>query len=243
MELKNRTILITGGTSGIGRELVNQLYEHNRILVTSRPSEKLDELANTYPDIMTYPADLSKIGEAAVLSEEIKLDNTKLDILINNAAVQYTPTFLDKDFMMETIREEITLNFTSVCEMSYMLLPLLQQSREAAILNINSALGLLPKTTSAVYCGTKGALNIFSQSLRYQLEGTNIQVMQAFMPLVDTPMTEGRGSKKISPGEAAKLIIKGLKENKPDNNVGKVRLLRILMRLMPSVAANIMKRG
>ncbi len=243
MELKNRTVLITGGTSGIGRELVNQLYPQNTILVISRPTEKLAELANAYPDINIYPADLSQIGEAPRISETIKRSHKHIDILINNAAIQHTPTFLDKDFLLQTIQEEITLNFTAICELSYLLMPLILQSKEAAILNINSALGLLPKTTSAVYCGTKGALNIFSQSLRYQLENTNIQVMQAFMPLVDTPMTKGRGTKKMTSEKAAMLILKGLRDNRMDNNIGKVKLLRLLMKILPSVAASIMKKG
>ncbi|MGH1351816.1 MAG: SDR family NAD(P)-dependent oxidoreductase [Methyloligellaceae bacterium] len=243
MELKNRTILITGGTSGIGRELVSQLYPHNKIITISRPTEKLAELANAFPGITIYPADLSRIGETTPVSDTIRQNHNQIDILINNAAVQYTPTFLDKEFALKTIQEEITLNFTAICELTYLLMPLLLQSKEAAILNINSGLGLLPKTTSAVYCGTKGALNIFSQSLRYQLEKTNIHVMQAFMPLVDTQMTEGRGTKKMTREKAASQIIKGLRNNHLDNNIGKVKLLRLLMRLLPSTAANIMKRA
>ncbi len=108
---------------------------------------------------------------------------------------------------------------------------------------MNSGLGLVPKTTSAIYCATKGALNIFSQSLRHQLEGTNIRVMQAFLPLVETPMTEGRGSGKLPADRVAADIIAGIEKNQLDIDIGKVKLLRPLARFLPSLARQIMKAG
>ena len=110
-------------------------------------------------------------------------------------------------------------------------------------MNVNSGLALAPKTSSAVYCATKAALNSFSNSLGYQLEKTNIRVLQAFMPLVDTPMTEGRGAGKITAAEAAETLLNGLTREDPITDVGKVRLLRILLRLSPNLARKIMKRG
>ena len=113
----------------------------------------------------------------------------------------------------------------------------------ALIVNINSGLGLVPKTRSAVYCGTKGGLNLFSQSLRHQLAHTNIRVVQAFLPLVDTKMTKGRGRDKISASEAALLIIEGLGTSLHDIDLGKVKMLRLLHRVFPGLAQNIMKRA
>jgi short-subunit dehydrogenase involved in D-alanine esterification of teichoic acids len=123
-----------------------------------------------------------------------------------------------------------------------LLLPALAHNNKAAILNINSGLALAPKTSSAIYCATKGALNIFSQSLRYQLEDTNINVHQAFLPLVDTAMTVGRGENKVTAEEAARAIIQGLEKNIQDHDIGKVKLLRVLLRLAPSMAQKIMKK-
>jgi len=115
-----------------------------------------------------------------------------------------TATFIDEEFRYESISYEIALNFTSICSMTYLLLPALLHKEKAIIMNVNSGLGLTPKTSSAIYCATKGALNIFSQSLRYQLEKTNISVQQAFLDLVDTKMTKGRGKNKTAPEVAAK---------------------------------------
>jgi uncharacterized oxidoreductase len=101
----------------------------------------------------------------------------------------------------------------------------------------------VPKTSSAIYCATKGALNLFSQSLRHQLEDTNIQVLQALMPLVDTNMTQERGEGKMSVNEAVSCLIKGIERNIQNNDIGKVRILRWLMRLSPQAAQKLMKRA
>ena len=116
-------------------------------------------------------------------------------------------------------------------------------SHPASIVNVNSGLGLVPKTSSAVYCGSKGGLNIFSISLGHQLAETNVKVVQAFLPLVDTKMTAGRGSGKLSAAEAAKEIIKAIESRRGIVDIGKVKLLRMIHRLSPSLATRIMKRA
>ena len=155
--------------------------------------------------------------------------------------MQYTPTFIDPDFSVETIDREIAVNLTSVCTLTARLLPALRHNRPAAIVNVNSGLALMPKTTSAVYCATKAAVNVFSQSLRHQLEETNVKVLQTFMPLVDTAMTAGRGRDKISARDAAAAMIDGIERDVEDHDIGKVRLLRPMTRFLPSVARRIMK--
>ena len=129
-----------------------------------------------------------------------------------------------------------------MCSLTYKLLPLLLNNPKASILNVNSGLALTPKTSSAIYCATKGALNIFTQALRYQLQKSNISVHQVFLELVDTKMSKGRGKNKILPENAAKQIIYGLEHNILDHDIGKVKLLRFLLRFFPSLAKNIMKK-
>jgi uncharacterized oxidoreductase len=113
----------------------------------------------------------------------------------------------------------------------------------AAVVNVNSGLGLVPKTSSAVYCATKGGLNLFSQSLRHQLAGTRVQVLQAFMPLVETPMTAGRPGDKLTAAYAADRLIHGIERAIQDHDIGKVKLLRGLMYVAPGLARRIMRRA
>ncbi len=242
MKLDKKCIVITGGTSGIGYELAKYLNLDNEVIVISRSTSKLNKLAHELEGLVTFQADLSKLEDIEDVTDAIVKRFESIDVLVNNAAVQYTPTFLDDEFRYENIAHEITLNFTSVCNLTYLLLPALLHNHKAAILNINSGLALAPKTSSSVYCATKGALNIFSQSLRHQLEKTNISVQQVFLELVDTSMTTGRGKNKMSPETAAKHIIHGIEHDIPDHDIGKVKLLRLLLRLAPSIAQNIMKK-
>ena len=241
MKLDNKRIVITGGTSGIGRELVQKLHGHNEVVVLSRSADALAALQAACPGITTHETDLADGDQVSAVGEAIALRHRRIDVLVNNAAVQNTPTFLDPDFDYETIASEIAVNLTSPCQLVARLLPGLQAAPEAMIVNVNSGLGLVPKTGSAVYCATKGGLNIFSQSLAHQLQGTNIRVKQVFLPLVDTAMTRGRGSGKLTASEAADRIIEGMEGRRTRIDIGKVRLLRWIDRLAPPLARTIMK--
>ena len=243
MILKRRNIMLTGGTSGIGRELVRLLHTDNQLLVVARSETRLDELADAFPGISTFRADLAQPADVEAAAATARSHFDSLDLIINNAAVQFTPTFVEPDFSYASIQQEIAVNFTAVCGLTALLLPELDSGREAAILNVNSGLALVPKTQSAVYCATKAAVNSFSQALRNQLEDTQIRVFQAFMPLVDTPMTEGRGTGKLSAAEAATAMLRGLERGIEDHDIGKVRVLRLLSRFAPGLARKIMKRA
>ncbi len=243
MKIRAKNIVITGVTSGIGLELVRQLQPDNQLSAIARPSRRLDEFRKRFPNVSVYEADLADSSAVEKVADRITREHNRIDILINNAAIQHTPHFLGDDFLQNSIRREIEVNFATPCTLIYLCLPSLLHEGPAIILNINSGLALVPKASSAVYCGTKGGLNIFSQSLRHQLANTNIRVRQAFVPLVETAMTQGRGSGKISADEAAAKIIKGLAGKRPDFDIGRVKPLRLMARIFPSMAANIMKRA
>lgn len=247
MKLINKKIVITGATSGIGLKLLEMLYPHNNIYIIARNKNKINELQKRFPKVFVFEADLNNIDEVKAAVEKLHLHTSNLDVLINNAAIQYTPHFIDDDFSFDSIHEEVTINFTALCSLSYLLLPLLNNQHSAVkkqtvILNINSGLALVPKTSSAIYCATKSAVNAFSQSLRLQLKNTSIEVLQAFLPVVDTPMTHGRGENKITSDEASKAIIIGLEKNIINNDIGKVKWLRLLQRFLPFLARNIMSK-
>jgi len=241
MILKQKTIVITGGTSGVGLEMVKRLSIENEVIVIGRNADKLLELTDKFQNIHIYQADLISIADVESVANKIRNDYIKIDVLINNAAVQHSATFLDADFEFSNITDEVSVNFTSICHLTYQLLPVLQHDNQAFILNINSGLALAPKASSAVYCATKAALNSFSQSMSYQLMSTNVRVLQAFLALVDTPMTQGRGDNKMTAVHAANLIIKGLVDEKRNHYIGKVKLLIILLRTLPWLVKKIMK--
>ena len=241
MKLKNKLIVITGGTSGIGLELVRALYTANTLFVMARPSMRLNALKQEFPGVRVIETDLADGTQVAASCELILNDTRQVDILINNAAIQNSTRFTDEEFEKARIAGEIAVNLTTPCQLIAHLLPKLLAAPQAVILNVNSGLALVPKTSSAVYCGTKGGLNIFSQSLANQLEGTRVSVKQVFLPLVETEMTAGRGGGKLTAGDAAGRIIKCMEKPGSQIDIGKVKLLRLLNRFVPSVARHIMK--
>lgn len=242
MQLSNRRIVLTGGTSGIGRELAVALARDSAVVVLARRSERSDNLQTELPDIELLDIDLSCLNDIAAAAEAL-VSGGPIHGLINCAAVQFTPVFTSPDFDLASIRREIDINLVAPCELTALLLPSLLQVDEAFIMNVNSGLGLVPKSESAVYCATKGGLNIFTKALRNQLHGSAVRVQQTFLPLVDTPMTQGRGQGKLAAREVARRILVGIERGTEDIYVGKVNLLRAIERLAPPLARRIMVRA
>lgn len=243
MDLKSRTILLTGATSGIGTSLCQQLTAAGaHVLAVGRSQEKLDSLHDELPQITPIRCDLARKGDVIALSQRIKSGAYPVSILINNAAVQFTPWFTDIEFSFDSIETEIDTNFTAIAWLTSLLLPhLLEHPTGGAVVNMSSGLALHPKTSSAIYCATKAALHNLSQSLRYQLEDTDVRVIEVLLPLVDTPMTHGRGSDKLTPEYAARQTIGALQSDQDELFVGKARFLPLLSRIAPAIAKNILK--
>jgi len=240
-----QSILITGGTSGVGLELARQLHGRgHQLAVFARSAEKLARLQDELPGISIYACELADRPSVERAWEGVAADHPGLSVLINNAAIQLTPRFLDDDFDFDGIAHETAVNFLAPAWLSYLALGLFQQSeRRTAIVNISSGLAFYPKTSSAVYCATKAALHSLSQSLRYQLAGTGTAVIEAFLPVVDTPMTAGRGEGKISAAQAAAEIVEGVAHGRAEIFVGKARWIPRLARISPAIPRAILKGG
>lgn len=243
MNLSGKTILITGGTSGIGRALVERLAPCNpTVIVLGRNAVNLSCLVDEFDNVRTYRCDLEDGRELKNTISAIIGSFPTVSVVINNAGIQETERLTDHDFRLTSIEAEIAINLTAPIKIcALMLKPMVSRGSSAAFVNITSGLALFPKTSSAVYCATKAALHSFSISLRYQLEGTSVSVHEAILPLVDTPMTEGRGKGKLSSAAVAKQIIGGVETGKSEIYVGKTKLIPILSRISPMLMASIMK--
>ena len=242
MKLNHNKILITGATSGIGRAITEQFCQlDNQIIAVGRNETKLEELAKFDRRITTYKCDISSQSELNELIVFIKKEHRDLNVLINNAGIQYNCNLLDDTYSLQKVENEISINLTAPIKLIVSLLPVVQINSNAAIVNVSSGLAIVPKAKSAVYCGTKAGIHIFSKSLRYQLD--NVKVFEIIPPLVDTKMTEGRGKGKITPQRLVDEFIKAFKNNRYEVNIHKVKLLRIVNRISPSIADRIMKRA
>ena len=240
MKLNGNKILITGATSGIGKALAEKFCQlDNQIIAVGRNEIRLEELAKFDNRIIPFKCDISSQSELDLLVTYINHEHKDLNVLINNAGIQYNQTLLDETYTLQKIENEISTNLTAPIKLITSLIPVLQNNPNSAIVNVSSGLAIVPKAKSAVYCGTKAAIHIFSKSLRYQLE--KVKVFEIIPPLVDTEMTKGRGKGKISPQRVVDEFIKAYKNNRYEVNIHKVRLLRIINRISPKMADRIMK--
>jgi short-subunit dehydrogenase involved in D-alanine esterification of teichoic acids len=242
MRLTGNNILITGATSGIGEALLNKFLElGNTIIAVGRNKQKLEMLAGTDSRVTPFACDVSKAEDLDRLIIFIEQEHPDTNILINNAGIQFNYRFDDESQILSKIEQEISTNFLAPIKLTALLLATLQLNENSAIVNVSSGLAIAPKKQAPVYCGTKAGIHIFSKSLRYQLE--KVKVFEIIPPLVNTAMTSGRGQGKISAEQLVEEFIKAFERNRFEVNIGKVKLLKIINRLIPSLAERIMKKG
>lgn len=170
------------------------------------------------------------------------LEHPDIQILINNAGIQNNILFDDEHSTSKAIEKEVHINCLAPLLLTRILLPMLRSQVEASIVNITSGLALVPKTNSAVYCGSKGGLRTFTQSLRNQLANSSIRVIEILPPVVETDMTAGRGKNKLPPARVATDIVKAIKRGSNEVYVSKTKILYWLARISPYIAHQIMKK-
>lgn len=244
MKLTNNTILITGGSSGIGLAMAKKFYEiGNKVIIVARDKQKLNEVKTQIPEIEIFQCDLTKQIDMDELIVFIEQQYPNLNMLFNNAAIQYNYSFLTEPNLINKIDYEIRANLISTIKLCSLLLPTLLKNENSAIVNISSGLAISPKKSAPVYCATKAAIHNFTKAFRYQMEETNLTIFEIIPPLVDTAMTEGRGKGKISPEQLVDEFIKDFKNNKVESYIGKSKLLKLISRIAPKLADRILKNG
>lgn len=246
MRLTNHTVLVTGGATGIGLALARALAARsNRVAICGRRPEALAAAVAATPALVPIRCDLAAPEQLPGLRDELLRRLGGLSLLVNCAGTQVQHDFAREPAALafERIDAELAVNLAGPAKLTALLLPLLARADQAAIVNVSSGLGLVPKRSAPVYCATKAGLHLFTKALRWQLEaaGTGIRVFELLPPLVDTAMTEGRGGGKLRPEAVAEAALAGLAADRAEIAVGKVRLLRILNRLSPRLAERILR--
>lgn len=193
MNPSGHKVLITGGASGIGLALAKRFHAAgNALVLAGRRADALAEAARALPGAQTQVADITQPADRARLLQA----HGDISILVNNAGIQINRPLLEQD--QADIRHELETNLAAPVLLTHAFLPALLCQPQAAIVNVSSGLALVPKEAASIYCASKAALHSFSQTLRWQLEGTPVQVFELLPPLVDTAITQGRGKGKIS---------------------------------------------
>jgi uncharacterized oxidoreductase len=234
MQTSQNTVFITGGSSGIGLALAKELLRlQNTIIICGRDQEKLDAVQHQHPEIHTIRCDISDAEDLARLADTLQREFPRLNMLVNNAGVQYRYDLATGEDVLAKIDQEIGVNLTAVIKLTHMLLPVLSRQPAAAVVNVSSLLGFIPKESAPVYCATKAAVHAFSQALRYQLANTSVQVFEVVPPLVDTGMAEGQTGPKITPEALVQEVTESLRRDRYEVRAGRSKGLMLLNRFFP----------
>jgi len=232
MIIKDNTILITGGATGIGFALAETLVNAgNRVIVCGRREGKLKEAREKLPQITIRVCDVSDGKERKSLFNWVKDNFNDLNIIINNAGIQRAVNLKNGTQDLFTGENEIETNLVAPVHLSAYFIPLLLKKKEAAIINVSSGLGFVPIASMPVYCATKAAVHSFTQSLRYQLRDTSIKVFEIIPPMVDTELDKGtteEGDHKfrgIQPAEVAAATLTAMANNEYEIVVGDAKRL------------------
>ncbi|KAF3886787.1 MULTISPECIES: SDR family oxidoreductase [Nostocales] len=239
MKTTHNTVLITGGTSGIGLALAKRfLRQGNTVIVTGTNAKKAEAVKSQLP---TVTVDLTDMRDRQAL-RNLASRYPDVNVLINNAGIQYNYNFADPGIGYDLIETELDINLISPLYLTKLFLPQLLSQPSAAIINVSSGLGIVPKQSAPIYCASKAALHSFTKTLRWQLEGTSVRVFEIIAPMVDTAMTQGRGRDKISPEVLVEEFWSNFVQNRYEMRIGKTKLLFVLQRFMPAIAEQIMRR-
>lgn len=238
--------LITGGTSGIGLELVKlALKDGVKVLVCSQNDQQLAELSRLYPGVHTFQADLSDLAEVEQLARWVQTQHPECNALINNAAIGNAYDFFSDEQALDKIEYEIRLNLTSPLSLSKHLLSFLENQPEGRIVNISTGLVYAPKARYPVYVATKSGLHAFTQALRIQLQAArkNLLVQEALLPAVNTPWHQGPvPSIAIEADAAAQGIYQGMKNRETEIRVAGVKKFYWIARFLPALASKLVNR-
>jgi len=188
MDLTGHTVLVTGGSSGIGRALAERFLRNGSdVIVCGRRADKLEEVRTNNPAIHVRACDVAVADERVSLVDWAVREFPQLDVLVNNAGIQRRLD-LAKTEPWETTHAEIAINFEAQIHMCSLLIPHLGKQKRPAIVNVTSGLAFVPLTAAPVYCATKAAFHSFTLSLRDQLKRTPIEVVEIIPPAVNTDL-------------------------------------------------------
>jgi uncharacterized oxidoreductase len=241
MNLSNNTILITGGSSGIGLGLAAQLAAlDNTVIVTGRDPVKLDQAQRKVPKLHVIRSDATDPQAVVSLYAAITQRFPSLNILINNAGIMRKINMQDARVNPLEVTREIDTNLVAPIRMIKQFLPHLRSRPSAAIVNVSSGLAFVPFPISPVYSATKAALHSFTLCLRVQLLRTRIKVFELIPPGTDTPLFTGDFDAQdvgdLKPMPVAVLVahaLAGFRRDQLEIRPGLSNVLRVMSRVAP----------
>ena len=192
MKTSGNTILVTGGTSGIGRALAEAFHDRgNRVIVTGRRQALLEEVAANRPGLIGLPLDLDDPASLSRLAQEVRARFADLNVLVANAGISRTEDLAADDWDASAAEAIVETNILGVLRVTAALLPVLKRRPDATIMATTSNLAFVPRADFPTYCASKAFLHSWLQSLRHQLRHVPVEVLELSPPYVQTELTGG----------------------------------------------------
>jgi uncharacterized oxidoreductase len=240
MKLTGRTILITGGTSGIGLELAKQLIaRRNTVLITGRDAQRLAATKSKLP-VHTYVCDAGSPADIQKLQTTIAAEFPNLDTLINNAGVMRNLD-LNQSRELTDVTLELAVNLCGPVQMVQAFLPGLKIRPDGLIVNVSSGLAFVPFPLSPLYSAAKAGVHAYTRCLRAQLARTNVRVVELAPPGTETPLFRGefekemKGRKGMDVQALVTKAISGIESGKTEIRPGLSNVLYVLSRIAPRI--------
>jgi uncharacterized oxidoreductase len=241
MNANNKIALVTGGGSGIGFEIAKLLSQKgNKVIITGRNEAKLQKAASQLNNVSVIATDVNSEADVNNLVSRVTSEFGGLDILINNAAHANLYKLGEGVNASTKAAEEIQTNYLSIIRLTEKFLPLLNASKEAAVVNVTSIVAFVPGINLPTYAASKAALHSYSQALRYTLaKATGIKVFELMPPLVNTEFSvEIGGENGMPPQEVAQGLINGFENDEYELHIGNTANIYKLFLSSPQEAMN-----
>lgn len=237
MKLTGRTILITGGTAGIGLAFALKFLElGNQVIVTGRRESVLDQLRTKHPKLHTIRSNVADPAEIAGLARRVKAGYPKLDVLMNNAGIMLHKNLRVPAADLDGLMAEVNINVGGVIRMTSAFIDRLAANK-GTVINVSSALAFVPLPSAPIYSATKAAVHAYTQSLRFQLQEAGVEVIDLMPPAVKTDLSteiqQEKGIALISTDELVRQSFAGFRAGKLEIRPGQANLLALMRRLAP----------
>jgi uncharacterized oxidoreductase len=223
MKTSGNTILITGGSAGIGFEMARLFSENgNKVIITGRNKERLENAAAKLNGVTAIQSDVSDEAQLNALINRLTNEFRDLNVVVNNAGKAHVYNLSTSANSFENAQEEMLINYLSIVRLNERLLPQLKTQPDAAIINVSSIVAFAPNHRLTTYGSSKAALHSYTRGLRYTLaQTTDIKVFELMPPLVNTDFSqEIGGSRGIAPSLVAEKLIDAMANDEYEIHVG-----------------------
>lgn len=238
MKTSKNTVLITGGSAGIGFEIAKLFGANdNRVIILGRNEARLQQAASRLQNVTAIRCDITDEADLARLAGTLAKDFPELDVVINNAGEAYGYSLEPGAGAAEKALAEMQTNYFSVIRLTEMLWPILARQTEAAVVNVSSIVAFVPGNRIPTYSASKAALHSYTQSLRHTQRDSSVKIFELMPPLVNTDFSKDiGGADGIAPSVVAADLLRAFETDTYEIHVGDTAGLYNLFHSSPADA-------